>query len=163
MPATVIDDFKAATAELTHAVSCSDSGCTLTLSGAPQPYALIQVDDPHNPPPEVSGRRRCDYLFVGGEDGGDGPWVVPIELTTGGSKSGQQIMAQLNGGLAVADARLRTGIRFRLRPVLAYRRGIGRVVSDYLRKRANYIAFRGKAMPVKPVSCGSDLGSALRD
>lgn len=163
MPTAVIDDFKAATAELTHAASCSDSGCTLTLSSAPQPYALIQVDDPHNPPSEVGRGSRCDYLFVGGDDGGDGPWVVPIELTTGSSKSGSQIVAQLNGGLAVADARLRVGIKFRLFPILAHSKGIGRPVTDYLRRRSNRIAFRGKSMEVQLVSCGSELGTVLTD
>lgn len=163
MPTTVIDDFKAATADLTHSASCSDSGCTLSLSSAPQPYVLIQVDDTHNPPPEVSGQSRCDFLFVGGDDGDDGPWIVPIELTTGRSKSGAQIAAQLNGGLAVADSRLRTGIKFRLFPVLAHSRGIDRPVADYLRKRSNRIAFRGALREVQLISCGSDLGSALKD
>ena len=163
MPTAVIDDFKAATEDLTHAASCSDGGCTLTLSSAPQPYALIQVDDPHNPPPEVGRGSRCDYLFVGGDDGGDGPWVAPIELTTGRSKSGSQIAAQLNGGLAVADTRLRTGIKFRLFPVLAHSKGIGRPVTDYLRRRSNRIAFRGKLMEVQLVSCGSELGTVLTD
>lgn len=163
MPATVIDDFKAATTDLTHSTSCSDSGCTLALTGAPRPYVLLQVDDPRNPPPEVSGQSRCDYLFVGGDDGG-GPWVVPIELTTGRSKSGCHILAQLNGGLAVADARLRTGIKFRFRPILAHgRAGIKRVVSDYLRNRSHYIAFRGELRAVQQVSCGSDLGDALQE
>lgn len=162
MPTAVIDDFAASTADLTHAASCSDGGCTLSLSGAPQPYVLIQVDDPHNPPPEVGGGSRCDYLFVGGNSG-DGPWIVPIELTTGRSKSGPQIAAQLNGGLAVADARLRNGIKFRLFPVLAHSKGIARPVTDYLRKRANRIAFRGALMDVQLISCGSDLGSVLQD
>ena len=164
MPTTVIDDFKAVTADLTHAASCSDSGCTLSLSSAPQPYVLLQVDDPHNPPPEVGRGSRCDFLFVGGDAGG-GPWIVPIELTTGRSKSGPQIVAQLNGGLAVADARLRTGIEFRLLPILAHDpdKGINRPAADYLRKRSNYIAFRGALREVQLISCGSDLGSALKD
>ena len=73
MPATVITNFKSATADLTHAASCSDSGCALYLTDAPRPYVLLQLDDPHNPPPEVRGQNRCDYLFIGGDDADGGP------------------------------------------------------------------------------------------
>ena len=162
MPATIVDNFKTATNDLDHAEMCRDSRCSLSLHEVPGPYVLIQVDSPGNPPPEVSGRQRCDYLFVGGHDEGEGPWVVPVELTTGRSKSGSDILEQLNGGLAIANGRLRQGIRFRFRPVVAHGpSGLGRIATDFLRSRSNRVNFRGQRERVAIVPCGSRLVSAL--
>ena len=127
-----------------------------------EPYVLLPVDSAVSPPLEVSDRKRGDYLFVGGNDEGEGPWVVPVELTTGRSKSGSDILEQLNGGLAVANARLRQGIRFRFRPVVAHGPGgLGRIATDYLRNRSNRVNFRGQRERVAIVPCGSTLVSAL--
>lgn len=163
IPTTIVDDFRAATDDLDHAASCSDSRCSLPLAGAPEPYVLLRVDSANNPPPEVSGQQRCDYLFIGGDDAGDGPWIAPVELTTGRSKSGRDILAQLSGGLAVAHARLRQGINFRLRPVVAHGSGgLGRIATDYLRNRSNKVNFRGTRESVSIVPCGAPLSTALK-
>ena len=162
MPTTIVNDFKTATNDLDHSERCRDSRCSLSLHEVPEPYVLIRVDSAGNPPPEVSSRQRCDYLFVGGNDEGEGPWVIPVELTTGRSKSGSDILGQLNGGLAVANARLRQGIRFQFRPVVAHGPGgLGRIATDYLRNRSNMVNFRGKRERVAIVPCGSGLVSAL--
>ena len=107
MPATVVEAVRAQTNPLCHATSCRDSGCSLDLTGAPAPYALIHINDPAF---LVRGgqwrlpddQRRCDYLFVGGEDTNGGPWVVPVELTTG-RKEVNDFLAQIGGGILVAD------------------------------------------------------------
>lgn len=162
MTTTIVGDFKTSTSDLDHAEKCLDNRCSLSLNEAPEPYVLIRVDSQGNPPPEVSDRKRGDYLFVGGNDEGKGPWVVPVELTTGRSKSGSDILEQLNGGLAVANARLRQGIRFQFRPVVAHGPGgFGRIATDYLRNRSNMVDFRGKRERVAIVPCGSTLVSAL--
>ena len=162
MPATIVDDFRAATSDLDQAAICSDSGCSLSLVGVPEPYVLLQIDNANNQPPEVSGQPRCDYLFVGGDDTKDGLWIVPIELTIGHSKTVRHILAQLNGGLAVAEARLRPVKRLRLCPVVAHGPGgLGRYVSSRLKNQANQVHFRGKSKPVQTVCCGSKLADAL--
>ena len=161
MPTTIVDDFKTATNGLDYAERCCDSRCSLSLNEEPEPYVLLPVDSAVSPPLEVSDRQRCDYLLVGGNDEGKGPWVVPMELTTGRSKSGSDILEQLNGGLAVADARLRQG-KFQFCPVVAHGRGgLGRIATDFLRNRSNMVNFRGKRERVAIVPCGSRLVSAL--
>lgn len=162
MPATIVDAFRAATSDLDQVAICSDSGCRLSLVGVPEPYVLLQIDSANNPPPEVSGQPRCDYLFVGGDDTKDGLWIVPIELTIGRSKTVRHILAQLNGGLAVAEARLGTVKRLRLCPVVAHGQGgLGAYVSSQLKKPANQLRFRCKSKPVQTVGCGSRLVDAL--
>ena len=131
------------------------------MNEVPEPYVLLPVDSVVSPPPEVSDRKRGDYLFVGGNEEGKGPWAVPMELTMGRSKSGSDILEQLNGGLAVADARLRQG-KFQFCPVVAHGRGgLGRIATDYLRNRSNRVNFRGQRERVAIVPCGSTLVSAL--
>ena len=161
MPTTIVDAFKAATRNLEHAERCRDSGCSLSLAQTPEPYVLLKVDSDHSPP-EVGSGKRCDFLLVSGSDEGKGPWIVPVELTTGRAKSGRDILEQLHGGLKVADARLPQGIKFQLCPVVAHRSGLGRIVTDYLRNDTNKANFRGKLKQVVTVSCGSTLAAALK-
>lgn len=163
MPTTIVDAFKAATSNLEHAEMCRDSGCSLSLAQIPEPYVLLKVDSNNHPPPEVGSGKRCDFLFVGGSDEGKGPWIVPVELTTGRAKSVSDILAQLHGGLAVADARLPSGIKFQLCPVVAYGRGgLGSFTARNLRKSSNKVNFRNCRKPVVMVSCGSTLAAALK-
>ena len=166
MPATAVDAVKARTEPQFQATNCSDSGCTLPLSNAPTPYVLIHVDVPNF---QVQGgqwrlpddQRRCDYLFVGGDDAGVGPWVVPVELTTG-RKEPRDFVEQIDGGILVADELLPKGIRCRFRPVGGCRfRLLGRGVSDELRKRINQVNFRGDRQNIRLVECGTRLVDAL--
>lgn len=161
MPTTIVDDFKASTSDLDHAVGCRDHRCSLSLAQMPQPYVLLQVDS-DNPPPEVGSGKRCDFLFVGGSDEGTGPWIVPVELTAGRAKSGSDILDQLHGGLKVADARLPQSIKFRLCPVVAHGNGLGRIVTNYLRNSSNKANFRGQRELVVVLPCGSTLAAALK-
>ena len=162
MPTTIVDDFKGATRNLEHAERCRDSGCSLSLAQMPEPYVLLKVDSDH-PPPEVGSGKRCDFLLVGGSDEGKGPWIVPVELTTGRAKSGRDILEQLLGGLKVADARLPRGIKFQLCPIVAHGRGgLGRPTSDYLKKSSNKVSFRNCRERVEVVSCDSTLADALK-
>lgn len=167
MPATAVDAVRARTEPQFQATNCSDSGCTLPLLNAPEPYVLIHVDVPNF---QVRGgqwrlpndQRRCDYLFVGGndEDSG-GPWVVPVELTTG-RKDPRDFVEQIDGGILVADELIPKGIRCRFRPVGGCRfRMLGRGVSDELRKRINQVNFRGDRQNIRLVECGTQLVDAL--
>lgn len=166
MPATVVEAVRAQTNPLCHATSCRDSGCSLDLTGAPAPYTLIHIDDPAF---LVRGgqwrlpddQRRCDYLFVGGEDTNGGPWVVPVELTTG-RKEVNDFLAQIGGGIIVADELLPKGITCRFNPVGGCRlRVLGREVADELRKRSNRVNFRNRPRNIELVECGGRLTSAL--
>ena len=165
MPSTAVDEVKAQTDPQCHATSCSESGCALSMSGTPEPHALIHVDSSSFRVRNGQWRlpddqRRCDYLFVGGNDE-DRPWVVPVELTTGRKEVGD-FMAQIGGGIMVADELLPEGIRYQFNPVggchlRSLRSGIG----VELRKQNNYVNFRGQRRGIELVECHTRLVNAL--
>ena len=168
MPATAVDAVRAQTERQFQADSCSDRGCTLPLSNAPTPYVLIHVDVPNFQVRRGQWRlpddqRRCDFLFVGGDDAGGGPWVVPVELTTG-RKEVNDFVAQIGGGILVADELLPEDIHYRFRPIGGCRpRLVGRGVADELRKPANRVNFRGDRQNIRLVECGTRLADSLTD
>ena len=165
MPSTAVDEVKAQTDPQCHATSCSDSGCSLSMSGAPEPHALIHIDSSSFRVRNGQWRlpddqRRCDFLFVGGDDE-DRPWVAPIELTTG-RKEVEDFMAQIGGGIIVADELLPAGIRYRFNPVGGcYRRALRSGVGVELRRQNNYVNFRGQRRGIELVECGTRLVDAL--
>jgi len=166
MPATAVAAVKTRTDALCHATSCRDEGCSLDLTGAPAPYALIQTDSEafrvlDNQWRFPNDQQRCDYLFVGGDDTGQGPWVVPVELTTG-RKETRDFLAQIRGGVLAANELLPQGIRCRFYPVGGcHLRKVGREVADELRKRSNRVNFRGQLRNIDLVECGTRLADAL--
>ncbi len=155
MTATAIDAIRDKTDPKCRADKCEDSGCSLSMSGAPSPSALISLEHPAAPA-EV-GQPHCDFLFVGGHDEAP-PLVAPIELTTG-RKRAYVLLRQIKGGVSAADSLLPPGIAFRFRPIAARERELHRREIDIL--RANPVVFRGKTERITLVSCGSNLGEAL--
>ena len=155
MSTTAVDAILAGTNSQCHANRCEDSGCSLSMSEAPSPNALINLEHPDGP--VEFGRTRCDFLFVAGRDE-DAPLVAPIELTTG-RKSTFKFLRQIRGGVSVADSLLPPGISFRFRPVAVRGRGLARRDVDKL--RASRVSFRGQIGLIKLVRCGSNLAQAL--
>ncbi len=158
MPATAVEAVTAQTNSQSHANTCSDSGCSLPLSGVPTPNVLISMEHPASPVP--TGQPRCDYLFVGGDDSEGGPWVAPIELTTG-KKRASELLAQIRSVTSIAEELLPRGIKYRFNPVAAHDRSLHRDDIADLRKPANRVRFRGRPQNVQIVRCGSRLASAL--
>ena len=158
MPATAVEAVRTQTNPLCHAVNCRDSGCALTLDRAPEPYLLISLEHPDAPVP--AGQQHCDYLFVGGDDENGGPWVAPVELTTG-RKRASEFLAQIRGGALVADTLLPRGKPSRFNPVAAYHRAPHRDDIADLRKPANRVNFRGQRRQIQLVVCGTRLADAL--
>ena len=155
MSTTAIDAILAGTNSQCHAVKCEDSGCSLSMSEAPSPNALISLEHPSSPVP--LGQSHCDFLFVAGRDE-EAPLVAPIELTTG-RKSAHKFLRQIRGGVSVADSLLPAGVSFRFRPVAAYKHGIPR--AEIAKLRANEVIFRDKTGRIKLVRCCSKLKDAL--
>ena len=155
MSTTAVDAIFAGTDPQCHAEKCEDSGCSLSMSDAPSPNALISLE--HRSAPVPRGQSRCDFLFVAGRDE-DAPLVAPIELATG-RKSAYKFLRQIRGGVSVADRLLPPGISFRFRPVAAYKRGIPR--AEVAKLRVNGVDFRDKTGRIKLVRCGSKLKDAL--
>ena len=155
MSTTAVNAILDGTDPQCHADKCEDSGCSLSMSGAPSPGALISLE--HPAAPVAFGQPRCDFLFVGGYDE-DHPLVAPIELTTG-NKRASVFLRQIEEGASVADKLLPSDVAFRFRPVAAYKRELGR--GRFAKLRANMVSFRGQDMPIKTVRCGSSLAQAL--
>ena len=155
MSTTAVDAILAGTDPKCHADKCEDHDCSLSMSDAPSPNALISLEHPDAP--VASGQSHCDFLFVGGRDE-DPPLVAPIELTTG-KKKANHLLKQIRAGASVADSLLPPGISFRFRPVAARERGLGR--GEMSKLRALRVSFRGQPRLIKLVPCGSKLKDAL--
>lgn len=158
MPTTAVEAVRARTNPQCQATNCWDSGCSLATEVVPEPHVLIALEHPTAPVPV--GQQRCDYLFVGGDEQDGGPWVVPVELTTG-RKRASELLAQIRGGAIIADWLLPQGIRGRFKPLAAHHRGLHRDDLANLRKAANRIAFRGRHRQIQLVRCGMRLADAL--
>ena len=63
MSTTAVDAIRAKTDPQCRVDICEDSGCSLSMSGAPSPGALISLE--HPAAPIAVGQSRCDFLFVG--------------------------------------------------------------------------------------------------
>ena len=151
-----VEALKSATDVRCHAVACRDYGCSLDLSDAPNPNILVSLES------EFAGfaasETRCDYLFVGGSDGGEGFWIAPIELTTG-RKRAYRFFLQLSAGADFADSHLPQDIRFRFRPIAVH--SIPLHPREYLRMRTYLVPFRSYPSRITIVNCGDRLADAL--
>lgn len=157
MPSDVVDAVKSNTDPECHAARCSDSGCSLSLNGAPQPYVLISLE--HQASPVKENQPHCDYLFVGGNDVAT-CWVVPIELTVGKPPL-NKFTTQLTAGAAIANDLVPANADVTFRPVGVHN-GIHRSVVEHLRRKANYIRFRGNSIAIELLRCRDPLTKALK-
>ena len=140
-----------------HTTSCSDGGCSLSLKDAPEPNVLLSLE--HAAAPIDADARRCDFLFVGGDEQSD-EWVVPVELTAGAARV-SKFLPQLRAGAEIASNLLPRNLQVRFRPVAAYGGELRRSERDNFLKPANFVVFRNRPTPVKLVRCGSPLTKAL--
>ena len=158
MPSDVVDAVKSKTCPECHATRCSDSGCSLSLDGVPQPYVLISLE--HQASPVKENQPHCDYLFVGGNDAAT-CWVVPIELTVG-KPSLNKFTTQLTAGAAIANDLVPANADVTFRAVGVHNGGIHRSVIEHLRRKANYIRFRGNSIAIELLRCRDPLTKALK-
>ena len=158
MPATIVSAVKQQTDSRCHATSCSDSGCSLQLTGALQPFALIHLENGFSPADK--SKPHCDYLFVGGPDDEDGgPRVAPVEL---GSKKASALLAQLRGGASIAAGLLPASVPVKFKPVFAHAGGLHRHEVEILRDKASKVRLGTANASVTIVRSGSRLADALK-
>ena len=165
MTATIVEAVKANTNPHCQTDICSDSGCCMSIHGIPEPYVLINLEHDAAPRHREHSRHRnhphCDYLLIAGGDDNGGPWVAPIELTTG-NKDGDVLLRQLRAGADIADQILPRDIAFRFKPVFAHDGRLHRyVINEVVTKESNYIEFRGEAEPIELTRCREALANAL--
>lgn len=138
-----------------HATKCSKDGCNVDLDGSPEQRVIVDLDCNSLSIPD--DQKRCDYLFVGEED--NTTWISPIELKSG-RFSVSSTLAQLIGGVGVADKWLPQGIALRFVPVLAHGKPIHK--QDRLRLLSRSLNLRGKTSKTMLLKCGDRLTKALR-
>ena len=157
MPAEIVDSAKRSVDARCHSTSCNDSGCLLQLAGAPQPNVLISLESQYSPADKA--KAHCDYLFVGGPDDEDGgPWLALIEL---GKKSASALLAQLRGGVSVAEGLLPGSVQVKFKPIYAHA-GIPRYDYEVLRKNSSKVRFGNANVLVTTVRSGDRLVDALK-
>ncbi len=153
-----VEAVREGTSLLCHATVCREGSCSLSLSAAPAPSVLVDLE--HEASPVVADEAHRDYLFVGWDSARKESWVSPIELTASAARV-SKFLPQLRGGAGLADNLLPGDLRIKFRPVAAYGGELRRIERDRFLKPANQVVFRGKLAPVKLVRCGSLLTKAL--
>lgn len=158
MPVTVVATVRTKTNAQCHATTCRDGRCSLSLDDIPEPSILISLE--HKAAPVKKGQEHCDYLFVGGNNKKEGPWVAPVELTASAARV-SKFLPQLRAGADIADQLIQQ-VQVRFRPVAVYGGELKRIERDGFLKPANHVVFRRKPVPIKLVRCGSPLTKALK-
>ena len=157
MSPTIVSSVKQNTDSRCHATTCNDSGCSLQMAGAPQPYALINLESEFSPADKTSP--HCDYLYVGGPDNQDGgPWLAPVEL---GSKKVGVLLNQLRGGATIAAELLPAPVLVKFKPIFAHDGGLHRQDFDTLRKDSSKVKFGTATALVTTVRSGARLVDVL--
>ena len=163
MPATIVAAVKAKTEKLCQTDCCCDSGCGMSLEGIPEPYVLINLEHDSAPRHPAHSRHRnhphCDFLLVAGDDDNGGPWVAPIELTTG-NKNGDMLLKQLRAGADIAHDLLPPDVPFRFRPILGHTGRLDRYVFTEVIYKQN-IQLRHESDSIESIRCGDPLADAL--
>ena len=165
MPATIVEAIKARTDPLCQTQCCYDSGCCMSLQDIPEPYVLINLE--HDTAPRHRSHSRhynhphCDFLLVAGDDENGGPWVAPIELTTG-NKDGELILRQLRAGADIADDLLPPEVSFRFKPIFAHDGRLHQyVITEVIYKLSSYIQLRDESEPIELTHCSGSLAESL--
>ena len=134
-----------------RAACCERHGCSVDLRGCSEKRAIVDMDCLAIPlPPD---QQRCDYLFVGAEEGTT--WVVPIELKSGSIGSVNEVLRQLEGGALTADAWLPGGCDFDFLPVVAHGKDMPRRAWNRLRRLR--VRLRDKERSPGIIRCGGLL------
>ena len=139
-----------------HSSSCEDSGCSLSMDGLNGPHILIDLENEESPADQSI--KHCDFLFFGMPNRAGTELVVAIELTTGQSKTENDILGQLSGGATLADNLVPQVTNVRFKAVLG-NKGLHRYDFNSLRKMR--VPFRNALAPIKTLRCGSLLLDAL--
>lgn len=155
MPSTVVADLKRNVHVQFQVTNCYDHGCSLSLDDSPEPSVLIKAEDMA---PKSAG--QCDFLFVGGEDQAEGgPWVVPVELTSG-RKRANRFLRQLRSGAELADSLLPSDVEVRFCPIAVHGRELH--PKEFRDLRARRVKFREDEVLVSTVRCETKLVDGLQ-
>lgn len=146
------------TDERCQVATCCDSGCSLSMESAPEPFVLISLE--HKAAPVDPDESRCDFLFVGGGKDNSSEWVAPVELTKSPPRA-SKFLPQLRTGASVAESLIPRDAKVRFRPIAVHGRELHRVERLKFLDPCNHVEFHCRKTPVKLVRCGSTITDAL--
>lgn len=151
------------------AESCCKQGCVVELDGAPGSFRLIDMDHPDAPTGRGArrmgagqrGSRRCDFLFIGENDGTVSLYVAPLDLKSSGVRAGK-VQSQLQAGARIAEHVVPGVSSIRFVPVAAHGGKLHRKQINDLAKSENKVLFRKMRHPIRLIRCGDPLVAVLR-
>lgn len=149
----LVDAVKAETPSGCIATRCRAQGCSVNMTGAPQPNVLVDMDCDDLKIEE--GDRRCDFVFVSD----DGDWVVALELKRG-KPDANEIVEQLQAGARFAESIVPQRAKVRFLPVAVYGGKLHR--TEVNRFRRSRIRFRGESVSLELLRCGGRLNQVLK-
>ena len=135
----------------------SKDGCKVVMTDAPAPRLVVDFDKPGAP--LKTDATRCDYLLVAEGEHGRG-WVAVLELKRGRLHA-DHVVRQLRAGASAAEKLVPRDEAFRFRPIAASG-STPKHERARLRDKSNMIALHGNREPVRLMSCGAKLVTALR-
>lgn len=132
---------------------CGARGCSVNMTGAPQPNVLVDMDCDDLEVEE--GDRRCDFMFVSD----DGDWVVALELKRG-RLDASDIVGQLQAGAKFAEGIVPEDASVQFLPVAVHGGKTHKTEREQIRQAK--IRFRNKQFNVKMLGCGRQLNDILK-
>lgn len=133
-------------------------GCKVVMTDMPASRLVVDFDKSGSP--LTTDSMRCDYLLVAEDKQHACTWVAVLELKRGQLRA-DQVVRQLRAGASAAGKVVPRGVAFRFRPIAASR-SAPKHERRRLRNRSNMIGLHGKEEPVRLMSCGAKLVTALR-
>ena len=140
------------------ASECIDEGCELNIEGWPVPPLTViggtqyQSNHTHEGP-------LCDFTLFGRD-----PWrfVCAVEMKSGFNLDAKHAVAQIQEGLAIAEANFAKDEVERWYPVLLHNCGAGNFFDKrFLLSNRAYVKFHGDRVRVELHECGSRLSDIL--
>ena len=136
--------------------SMNKQGCEVDTADAPNPFLIIDMDDPASPAGPSSS--KCDYLFLGLSSNGLPLWVVPLELT-GSGLNPSKVIRQLQAGAQAAERTIGGVPQIRFVPIAAHgrkphRRAFNKVADARIR-------FRKAKFRIVTMACGLSIADGL--
>ena len=149
----LVDAVKAKVSSECIVRRCGARGCSVSMTGAPRPNVLVNMDCRELP--IGRGDTRCDFVFVSD----DGDWVVALELKRG-RLDASEIVGQLQAGAKFAEGIVPEDASVQFLPVAVHGGKTHKIEREQIRRAK--IRFRNKQFNVKMLGCGRRLNDILK-
>lgn len=133
-------------------------GCKVVMTSMPASRLVVDFDKPGSP--LATGAIRCDYFLVAEDKQHACKWVAVLELKRGQPRA-DLVVRQLRADASAAAKVVPRSAKCRFRPI-AVPSSAPKHERHTLKNKSNMIALHGRKEPVRLMSCGDRLVTALR-